>query len=378
MRIAAIDQGTTSTRLMIADTATGLASVTHTLSHVQHYPQPGFVEHDADELCANVLACVEAAGAVDAIGLDNQGCATDATTASRISLMNLETGAWDRDLCNLFNVPIEALPAIHPTVGSFGGVRGIPVTAAIVDQQAALYGQGCRDRGDIKVTFGTGAFALAVSGGEIVRSPDTGLLPTVAWQMRDSPTYAVEGGVYNAGSAVDWARRLGLFQDWSEIDQFERPPAIERGLAFVPALSGLACPYWDRTAAGLWIGLGLETDKRDMVAAVLEGVALRVSEVVNAMAQRLPLAGAISIDGGLTRSTYFCQILADATGRKLVVRESDEMTSYGTACLAAIGIGAALPPSARASEIEPQRDGSRWRVRFGDAAIRARHWRAPQ
>jgi glycerol kinase len=193
--------------------------------------------------------------------------------------------------------------------------------------------------------------------------------------MQDRRAYAVDGGVYNAGSAVDWAGRLGLYGDLVELGEFDRAPAIERGLAFVPALSGLACPHWDRSAAGLWIGLGLGTDRRDMIQAVLEGVALRTAEVVDAMSASLPLSTAVSIDGGLTRSAYFRQILADALGRTLLVRSFDELTAHGTAAFAALGLGASLPSVPFDSEVKPQRDASSWRERFGVAVDRARGWR---
>src|SRR5439155_10133473 len=229
-------------------------------------------------------------------------CATDVTTASRTSLMDLAKGTWDEELCRLFGVPVETLPEIRPTVSSFGAIKGVPVTASLVDQQAALYGHGCRKPGDIKITFGTGAFVLAVTGAKIVRAPERGLLPTIAWQTKDECHYAVDGGVYNAGSAVEWAERIGLLRNLDELGHFERGAAIERGLAFVPALSGLAAPHWDRSAAALWIGMGLETERADMLQAILEGVALRTAEVVEAMSASLAIAPSISIDGGLTRS----------------------------------------------------------------------------
>src|SRR5438876_911809 len=342
MRIASIDQGTTSTRILVVDRE-GRGKVVHAARHAQHHPHPGFVEHDPEELIRHITECIEAAGLLDAIGIDNQGesclawdartgealspvivwqdarsndtvlrlkaeggealtleraglpldpyfsasklrwlldnnesvrsglkrgtvrlgttdafffarltgiCATDVTTASRTSLMDLAKGTWDEELCRLFGVPVETLPEIRPTVSSFGAIKGVPVTASLVDQQAALYGHGCRKPGDIKITFGTGAFVLAVTGAKVVRAPERGLLPTIAWQAKDERHYAVDGGVYNAGSAVEWAERIGLLRNLDELGHFERGAAIERGLAFVPALSGLAAPHWDRSAAG--------------------------------------------------------------------------------------------------------------------------------
>jgi glycerol kinase len=270
---------------------------------------------------------------------------TDVTTASRTSLMDLATGAWDEELCHLFGVPIEALPAIRPTLGSFGAIIGgrcgAPITASMVDQQAALFGHGCHGPGRAKITFGTGAFALAVVGD---RFPATtgGLLPTVAWQAAGrKPTYALDGGVYHAGSAVNWARGLGLFGDFAEIDDFAGPSALERGLVFVPALSGLGAPHWDRSAAGLWIGLGQATDRRDLVQAVLEGIALRAAEVIAAMADVAPLAPVVSIDGGLSKNAGFRRFLARALGRTVSLLATAELTGLGAAKMALIGAGLA-------------------------------------
>ena len=192
--------------------------------------------------------------------------ATDVTTASRTSLMSLETCNWDPELCKLFGVPMECLPEIRSTAGDFGQVGKTPVSASLVDQQAALFGHGC----PTKITFGTGAFALTVTGDVRVDGSKFGILPTVAWKIgNEAPQRAIEGGVYNAGSAVNWARGLGLFKEFSEIASFDMPTALSRNLIFVPALSGLACPHWDRGAAGLWIGMGLDTTAKDLMQAVL-------------------------------------------------------------------------------------------------------------
>lgn len=372
MRIAALDQGTTSTRVLVAS-QDGSADIQLALRHQQHHPQSGWVEHDPLELLANLQRCLEASGRVDAIGLANQGescmawdarsgeplsplivwqdnrttphierlrasgaealvlersglpldayfsasklgwivehlpaarraleagrlrlgtsdawfldrlCgtfATDVTTASRTALMNLAEGRWDPELCALFGVPIECLPEIRDTVGHFGVIGNTPLTASVVDQQASLYGHGCRQPGDAKITFGTGAFALTLSGERIIRSPETGLLATIAWQIDGKPVYAMDGGVYDASAAVEWAGRLGLFSDFSELAGFDRPPAIDRGLAFVPALSGLACPHWDRSAGAMWLGMDAGTRREDLCQALLEGVVLRSAEVI--------------------------------------------------------------------------------------------------
>ncbi len=154
-------------------------------------------------------------GTTDAFFLDNLTgkFVTDISTASRTSLMNLQTGEWDPVLCDLFKVPMDVLPEIVPTVGNLGTVeingKPIPITASVVDQQASLYGHNCKNQGDAKITFGTGAFALTLTGNRPLRSPKQGLLPTVAWQNEgEAALYALDGGVYNAGSAIDWGVNL--------------------------------------------------------------------------------------------------------------------------------------------------------------------------
>lgn len=466
MKIAGLDQGTTSTRVLVLED--GAARIARGVRHRQIYPQPGWVEHDPEELLENLRVCLAAAEGVEAIGLANQGesClawdaltgrpispvivwqdnrtaeevaalaahgaavmdraglpldayfsasklgwimrnipeagqalregrlrlgttdaffldrlaglfATDVTTASRTSLMNLETGQWDEVLCGIFGVPMEALPEIRPSYGEFGEIGGVPVRAAMVDQQAALYGHGCRAAGDAKITFGTGAFALAVTGTRIIRAPEQGLLPTLAWAMGGAMggarIYALDGGVYDAGSAVEWAKRIGLFADLSELAAFEAAPAISRGLAFVPALSGLACPHWDRSGAGLFIGMGAQTTKRDMAQAVLEGIALRTAEVVEAMSALVPIGRRISVDGGLTRSAYFLEFLANVLDREIACPEFDELTAFGVAAMAA-GREVTRPGGVRI--VTPvASEAKAWRARFAGAVERAKGWR---
>jgi glycerol kinase len=305
---------------------------------------------------------------------------TDVTTASRTSLMSLDTFAWDEDLCRLFGVPAECLPEIRPTAGQFGTFKSTPVTASLTDQQAALSGHGCSNSGDAKITFGTGAFALALAGEQRIGGGRCGILPTVAWKIgNDAPSFALDGGIYNAASAVNWARSLGLFSDYGEIAMFEADAAILRHLAFVPALSGLACPHWDRNAAGLWIGLGLDTARSDLMQALLEGIALRAAEVLAAMSELLPLGDTISVDGGLSKNPYFLQFLANVLRKTIVVPGSAELTALGTARLAMLGAGVkSLPPLPPPRQtIAPRAfDAAAARRIFSEAVTRAKNWKA--
>ena len=435
MRIAAIDQGTTSTRALVLRGDGSLEPVL-SLPHGQNLPASGHVEQDGEELLANILRCLDAA-APDVVGLANQGesCLawdardgrpvspviswqddrtkgvtsglerdgagplvmaraglpldpyfsasklgwilrhvpeaarlaaeghlrlgttdaffrdrltgrfeTDIATASRTSLMNLETGGWDPDLCALFGVPLACLPRIGPTSGELGHLPGgARLAASIVDQQAALYGHGCRNPGAAKVTFGTGAFVQCLTGA-LVRPDLPGPLPTVAWQRAGEPvTYALDGGVYAAASAVNWARGLGLFEDYAAISAFSAPPAVDRGLIFVPALAGLGCPHWQRAARGAWLGLGLDHGKADLMQALLEGVALRTAEVLDAMRALHALEGPVSVDGGLARNTYFVDFLSEVAGQDLRLPVETEQTARGLALMAADACGRPVP-----------------------------------
>ncbi len=472
MTLAAIDQGTTSTRA-VALAEDGSVRVAEALEHRQLYPRPGWVEHDPEELIANILACAGAVPELEALGIDNQGesclawdaeskaavspvivwqdnrtqdsiarlkragaeaetlaraglpldayfsaaklawifdnvpaakalhakgklrlgtsdaffldrltgrCVTDITTASRTSLLNLDSGRWDPELCRLFGVPLEALPEIVPTTGDFGALevsgRRVPVVASVVDQQAALYGHGCREAGDAKITFGTGAFVLMVTGSEIRRAPEKGLLPTVAWQFAgEPPVYALDGGVYTASAAVNWARALGLFESFEELNRLDGEAAVDKGLIFVPALSGLACPHWDRRTRGLWVGLSIDHGRADLMKSILEGVALRAAEVMAAMNSLVPAEGPLSIDGGMSRNPYFTQFLADVLERELHIATTAELTGSGTAKLAAAALGKAVPAAGEASVVQPRRPRAAQRDLFAGAVAAARSWK---
>ncbi len=270
---------------------------------------------------------------------------TDVTTASRTSLMDLHTRVWDPGLCRIFRVPLEVLPSIRPSTGRMGMIsrlgKSIPLVATLVDQQAALFGHGCRVRGDAKVTFGTGAFALAITGASPIANWK-GMVPTVAWEHAgEEALYALDAGDYTAAAAVDWTIRLGVASNLADFDLPQEPSALERGLVFVPALAGLAAPHWDRAAAGMWIGLRQDTSAADMRRAVLEGIALRSVELI----EGLPALGErpISADGGLAGNHGFVQFFADALGSPVQLKLTHELTSLGAAEMGFVGLGRKPP-----------------------------------
>ncbi len=299
--------------------------------------------------------------------------ATDVTTAARTSLMNLDTCSWDERLCEIFGVPIEALPVIVECDQPVGALQGgTPLAAAIVDQVAALYGHGCRQPGDIKATFGTGAFALMVSAGR-ARLPD--VVATVGWGGAANRTYAVDGAVYTAGAAIEWLIRIGLLRDAGELQDLSGEPAVTSGLCFVPALSGLAAPHWDRSAAGLWIGLDNATDRGDLIKAVLEGIAFRMCEVLDALGSGGEPQGLLSVDGGLAHCSYFLEFFASMAQRRIEVPANGELTAYGAALLAAQGEIPVRPGASRSIEPQVPSDAAVWRHRFTNARQRAAGWR---
>ncbi len=290
--------------------------------------------------------------------------ATDATTASRTSLMNLATLSWDPALCQAFGVPIELLAPIVPTSGYFGSYRNIPIRASVVDQQAALFGHGCRHKGDGKITFGTGAFALTLSGTTPPQTAAAGLVATVAWWLPPDIQYALEGSVYDAGAVIEWAMRTGIMHDPEELRGPFESAAIDGGLVFVPSLSGLGYPEWCRTASGLWTGMSTATTRRDLQKSLAEGIAMQTQRVIAAMNETIGLGTTLSVDGGLSTSDYFLQFLADVSNQVIRKSGDHELTALGCALLAGLKPPASAPtesqshyrpaidPATRASRID--------------------------
>jgi len=206
--------------------------------------------------------------------------------------------------------------------------------------------------------------------------PDAGdLLPTIAWQKQGKkPVYAIEGGVYDAGSALEWARGIGLYSDLDELSGFECTSALQRGLVFIPALSGLAAPCWDREAAPLFIGMQHDTTRQDLLCAVLEGIAMMTARLIAAIMQAHPSNMPISIDGGLSRIAYFARFLAAASERSIKVPHMHELTALGLAELSGLNVDHAR---ANASVFHPDANISAIdHARFTRALEKARHWRA--
>jgi glycerol kinase len=271
---------------------------------------------------------------------------TDPTTASRTLLFDINRLEWDDDLLRLFDVPRAILPEVRPSAGYVGEISfraggQLPLYALLVDQQAALFGQACFAPGDMKCTFGTGSFLLMNLGVE-PRLSGHGLLTTVAWHIPGNTAYALDGGIFVTGGAVQWlAEALKLLPDVAASAQIAEQ-STDPNVTFVPALSGLAAPHWQPEVRGAIFGLSRATTPADIVRATLEGIACRVYEVVKTMEQDAGQSPPyLKVDGGPAGNPYLMQFLADLLGIEVRVAAAREATAIGIANLAghaALGI----------------------------------------
>lgn len=307
---------------------------------------------------------------------------TDAATASRTLLLDLDRVAWSPEACALFGLDAAEQPAVVACDAIVGETSAfgpsVPVSGLAVDQQAALFAHSCFDRGAAKCTYGTGAFLLANAGTRPPRS-GAGLSACVAWQLGDEVHYCVDGQVYTAGAALSWLERLGLLDGAAALDALcAGSDGAGDAPMFVPSLAGLGAPFWAPRARGGWIGLGLDTEPADLVAAVVRGIAALVATLAGALGADLgrPLR-TMRVDGGLTRSTALMQAQADLLQLPVERAPSADATALGVGALARLGAGGAATPDAavgpwRAEAVfEPRmsRDEAAHHLdRFGQAA----------
>lgn len=277
---------------------------------------------------------------------------TDASNASRTLLMNLRDIRWDDEMCELIGVPKSILPRIVGSAERVGETRsvpglpdGIPIAGMAGDQHAALFGQQCLDVGDVKCTYGTGAFVLVNTGTQPVASR-YGLLTTVGWKIGAETVYALEGSAFIAGAAVQWLRDgLGLIKSAGEIESLARKVEGSGGVMFVPALAGLGAPYWDAQARGLICGITRGTTTAHLAYATLEGIAHEVSDLIGAMREDLGSdIGRIRVDGGAAANDLLMQMQADLAGITVERPKELETTARGAAMLAAVGLGFVKSP----------------------------------
>lgn len=279
----------------------------------------------------------------------NSSLATDISTASRTLLLDITALEWDEHMADLFGIPLEALPDIcenHAMVGSLdldSCDLHAPIGGVCVDQQAALFGEGCTTTGDAKITYGTGCFLLANIGAQAtMRAP--GILTSVGWSFGKGAAYVLDGGIYNAGSVMRWiVEDLKLASSFAEMDEIVRDAeAASEGVDevyFVPALYGLASPYWKSEATGSWHGLTGATRRVDLIRSAVEAVAYRVRQIVEAVERAGVDLTTIKVDGGPSSSEVFMQLQADVLGKTLEVFGGVEATAYGAGLLSGVSSG---------------------------------------
>jgi glycerol kinase len=279
------------------------------------------------------------------------GYVTDAATASRTLLLDLDATQWSDQACAAFGIDPGALPRVTDCAGVVGettvfGNGALPVAGIAVDQQAALYAHGCVHPGDAKCTYGTGAFLLVTTGERAARS-NAGLSASVAWQLAGTAAYCLDGQVYTAGSALRWLTEIGVLAAPADLDSAAGTVPDSGGVTFVPALAGLGAPQWAPHAKGQLAGLTLSTGKGHIARAVAEGIAASVALLAGAAA--LDLGGPLTslrVDGGLTRSRVLLQAQADLLQVPVLASRTPDATALGVAALASLALGEPGSPSA--------------------------------
>ena len=443
--IVAIDQGTTGSTVLLLDSNVEVVS-TANVEFPNHYPQPGWVEHDVAEIWTSIAQAAEKAFAtsgpvnIKAVGITNQretclfwdketgepihralvwqdrrtaelctdlkargleekvrsktglvldpyfsgtkaawlldnvdgareraekgellfgtidtwltwklcgAHVTDPSNASRTLLYNIHSNEWDDELLDLLNIPRVCLPRVVDNAGKVGETKGagfladgIPVSGFAGDQQSALFGQACFAKGEAKSTYGTGAFVLMNTGDTAVASHN-GLLTTIAWRLDGETVYALEGSAFVAGAAVQWLRdQLGIISSALEVEALAKTVADNGGVSVVPAFTGLGAPHWNPEARASISGLTRGSTKGHIARATLEGVAMQIYDILNAMSQdaQTPLQ-TLKLDGGMANNDLMMQFQADVLGVECLRSAVLETTALGAAFLAGLGIG---------------------------------------
>ena len=271
---------------------------------------------------------------------------TDVTNASRTMLFNIHDLKWDEELMKLLDIPMSMMPEVKSSSEVYGHTKTtifaheVPISSIAGDQQAALFGQMCIEPGSIKNTYGTGCFVMLNTGNKPVMSKNN-LLTTIAWKIGDQVVYALEGSIYVGGSVVQWLRDgLGFITSSSEVEDLASTVPDSGGVYFVPALTGLAAPYWDQYARGTIIGITRGTTRAHIARAALDGIAFQTYDIAQAMAKDMNASlTELKVDGGASRNNLLMQSQADILGIKVVRPRITETTALGAAYLAGLAVG---------------------------------------
>lgn len=273
--------------------------------------------------------------------------ATDYTNASRTMLFNINSLSWDKDLLKLFNVPVDILPHVRSSSNIFGYTKqnkilpdGIPICGIAGDQQASLFGQTCFSAGDVKNTYGTGAFLLLNTGSKRIYSKN-GLITTLGCFVDKEPVYVLEGAVFIAGAAIQWLRDgLNVIKNAIETENIANSISSNDGVYFVPAFVGLGAPHWNQHSRGTITGITRGTTKAHLVRAALEAMCYQTKDVMSSMEADSSLKiKSLRIDGGAVRNNFLCQFQADILQKDIIRPKVIETTSLGAAYLAGLCVG---------------------------------------
>lgn len=271
---------------------------------------------------------------------------TDYSNASRTMLFNIHTLKWDEEILRVLKIPQQILPEVKPSSHVYGYTdsklfgREVPIAGAGGDQQCALFGQTCFERGEVKNTYGTGGFMLMNTGTSPVNSHN-GLVTTIAWGVDDKVEYALEGSIFVAGAAVQWLRdELGLIRNAAESEVLAKSVPDANGCYVVPAFVGLGAPYWDQYARGAIVGLTRGVNRNHIVRATLESIAYQVNDVLMAMQEDsgMPITS-LRVDGGACDNDFLMQFQADILNTSVVRPYCIETTAMGAAYLAGLAVG---------------------------------------
>lgn len=271
---------------------------------------------------------------------------TDYSNASRTMLFNIHTLKWDEEILRVLKIPQQILPEVKPSSHVYGYTDSklfgheVPIAGAGGDQQCALFGQTCFERGEVKNTYGTGGFMLMNTGTAPVNSHN-GLVTTIAWGVDDKVEYALEGSIFVAGAAVQWLRdELGLIRDAAESEVLAKSVPDANGCYVVPAFVGLGAPYWDQYARGAIVGLTRGVNRNHIVRATLESIAYQVNDVLMAMQEDSGMSiTSLRVDGGACDNDFLMQFQADILNTSVVRPYCIETTAMGAAYLAGLAVG---------------------------------------
>ena len=272
--------------------------------------------------------------------------ATDVSNACRTMIFNIHTLQWEPEILTRLGIPEDILPEAKPSSGILGKTdketfgHEVPIAGVAGDQQAALFGQAGYEKGMTKITYGTGCFMVMNTGTEPIPSP-SGLLTTIAWQIGDTVTYALEGSVFIAGALMQWMRDdLNLFADVAKTQEMATAAGSTEGLYIVPAFVGLGAPHWDPYARGIMVGITRGTTKNHVVRAGLQSMAYQANDLLTAMVKDSGIKiKVVKVDGGASANDYLCQFQADILGVKVSRPENVETTAMGAAFLAGLAVG---------------------------------------